>query len=62
MRNKHLCVFICISGLRERFVPLKMFEPFSNPFQGGASFVDPFCCLCYMCVFLMLSCLFLAAL
>ena len=30
------------------------------PFQGGASFVDPFCHLCF--VFVMLSCLFTAAL
>ena len=30
------------------------------PFQCGASFVDPFCYLCF--VFVMLSCLFIAAL
>ena len=40
-----------------------MFKPFSEfrywPFQGGASFVDPFC---YLCFFIILSCLFLAAL
>ena len=32
------------------------------PFQGGASFLDYFCWLCFMFVFAMLSCLFLAAL
>ena len=31
-----------------------------GPFQGGASFVDPFCYLCF--VFVMLSCLFIVAL
>ena len=30
--------------------------------QGGASFVDPFCFLCFMFVFVMLLCLFLTAL
>ena len=39
-----------------------MFEPFSNPFHGDASFVDRFCYLCFMFVFLILSCLLLAAL
>ena len=34
----------------------------STLFQGGASFVDPFCHLCFMFVFVMLSYLFLAAL
>ena len=34
----------------------------SNLFKGGASFVDPFCYLCFMFVFVMLSYLFLAAL
>ena len=32
------------------------------PFKGGATFVDPFCHLCVMLVFVMPSCLFLAAL
>ena len=32
------------------------------PFQGGASFVDPFCYLCFRLVFVMSPCLFLAAL
>ena len=31
-------------------------------FQGGASFVDPFCYLCFMLVLVMPPCLFLAAL
>ena len=44
-----------------------MFKPsrsylFYWPFQGDASFVDPFWCLCFMFVFVILSCLFLAAL
>ena len=34
----------------------------SNLFQGDASFVDPFCYLCFIFVFVMLSYLFLAAL
>ena len=34
----------------------------NRPFQGGASFVDPFCYLCFMLVIVMPSCLFLAAL
>ena len=57
-------IYVSLSTLelRERLVPLNMFEPFSNPFQGGASFVDPFCHLCFMFVFLILTCLFLAAL
>ena len=58
----NIYVSLSTPELRERFVPLNMFEPFSNPFQGGASFVDPFCHLCFMFVFLILSCLFLAAL
>ena len=38
-----------------------MFEPSSNFLPtGGASFVDPLCYLCFM--YVMLSCLFLAAL
>ena len=32
------------------------------PFQSGASFVDPFCCLCFILISVMLSCLFHAAL
>ena len=32
------------------------------PFQGGASFLDPFCYLCFILVFVVPSCLFLAAL
>ena len=31
-------------------------------FQGGASFVDPFCYLCFMFVVVMLSCRLLAVL
>ena len=31
------------------------------PFQGGASFADPFCYLCFLLVFVMPACLFLAA-
>ena len=32
------------------------------PFQGSVSFVGPFCCLCFMFVIVVLSCLFLATL
>ena len=30
-----------------------------RPFQGGAFFVDPFCYLCFVLVFVMPSCLFI---
>ena len=39
-----------------------MYLVFVVPFQGSASFLDPFCDLCFKFVFVMLSCLFLAAL
>ena len=51
--------------VRVRLVPLNMFKPssiFYWPFKGGASFVDLFYYLCFMFVFVMLSCRFLAAL
>ena len=52
--------------IRVRLVPLNMFKPssvsFCWPIQGGDSFVDPFCYLCFMFSSVMLSCLFLAAL
>ena len=52
------------SELRVRLVPWNYFKPFKKyvywPFQGGASFLDHFCYLCI--VFVMLSCLFIAAL
>ena len=41
------------SGLRVRLVPFNMLKPSSNvywQFNGGASFVDPFCFLCFMFV------------
>ena len=43
-------------------VPLNMFY---SPFEGGATFVDPFCYLCFTFIFIIqngLSFLFLAAL
>ena len=49
-----------------RLVLLNMFKPSSifadRSFQGGTSFVDPVFDLCFMFDFVMLSCLFLAAL
>ena len=44
-----------------------MFKPSSDifaecTFQAGASFVDPFCYLCFIFIFVMLYCLFLGAL
>ena len=51
----HVCVGIrvCTS------VPIKQLG--RRPY-GVASFVDQFCYLCFMSIFVMLSCLFLAAL
>ena len=52
------------SEIRVRLALSNMFKPssifFYWPFQGGASFVDPLCYLCFMSV--LLSCLLLAAL
>ena len=67
------CVFVTFpyvywpkSELIVRLVPFNMFNPSSNlfywPFQGGGSLVDHFCYLWIIFVFVMLSCLFLAAL
>ena len=54
------------SELRWMLVPLNMFKPFCDflwwPFQGGVYFVDHFCYLCFMFIFVMLSCLFLLTL
>ena len=51
---------LAIILLRKR--ELSFWINLAGPFQGGASFVNPFCYLCFMFVFVMLSCLFLAAL
>ena len=53
------------SEIRVRLVPLNKYMPSSKKktyclFQGGASFVDHFCNLCFVSV--MLTCLFIAAL
>ena len=45
---------ICHSCLRDLHVRVYW------PFQGGVSFVDPFCYLGFMLHFVMLSCMFLA--
>ena len=50
---------------RERLVLFNLFEPstiFYGPFQGDASFMDSFSYLCFVFVFIILSCLFIAAL
>ena len=63
MRTKHLCVLIHI-GTKGEDGTVNMFKPSSDfywTFEGGASFVDSFCYLCFMIVFVMLFCLFLAA-
>ena len=66
MQTKHLCALIHIRTKGEVAVPVNMFKPFSVffcwLFQGSASFVDHFCYLCFILIFVMLSCLFLAAL
>ena len=49
------------SEIRVKLGMLKMFKPPSDLF-AGTSFVDPFCYLFSMFIFVMLSCLFLAAL
>ena len=59
MQTKHLFVLFHIRNKGE-VGPSNMFKPSSIPFQGGTSFVDLFCHLCFM--YVMLSCLFLAAL
>ena len=49
------------NGLRKKaFFYLSPPVIFYLPFQGGASFVDHFCYLCFMFVFIILSCLLLA--
>ena len=58
MCTKHLCVFIHFRTMGE----LKTFKHSGYLFFADHSFVDPFCYLCSMFVFVMLSCLFLAAL
>ena len=62
---KHLCVLIHIGTKDEVGAPFNRFKPFSIffnwPFKGGASFVDHFY-LCFVSVFVILSCLFLTSL
>ena len=62
---KHLCVLIHI-WTSVRLTPWNWFKPPSKnilywPFQGGVSFVDHFCYI-YFFMFVMLFCLFIAAL
>ena len=57
MRTKHLCVLIHIRNKGEVGTEIVLLTV-----QGGASFVDPFCYLCFVFVFVILSCLFPAAL
>ena len=64
MRIKYLCVLIHIR-IKGEVGTVKHVKPSSEkilPFQGGASFVDHFCYLCFVFVFALLPCLFLAAL
>ena len=54
MQTKHLYVLIHIR-IKGRVVPLNLFNPSSDfylRFQGVASFVDPFCYLCFTFVLL----------
>ena len=64
MRTKHILVLIHIRNKGEvgtiKLVKAFQLTYFNWPFQGGASFMDPFCYLCFE--FVMLSCLFIAAL
>ena len=67
MRTKHLSVLIHIRtkgevGIIKHVKALQWFLLFCWRFPGGVSFVDPICYLCFMFVFALLSCLFLAAL
>ena len=53
------------SEFKVRLVTLNMFKPSPNFYwllQGGVSFVDPFCYLCFTFVFIMLFYLFFVAL
>ena len=53
------------SELRVWLIPFHLFKPssdFCKPFRCGASYVDPYCFLCFAFVFAMLSSQFLAAL
>ena len=60
MRTKHLFVLIHIRNKGEvnKFKHSENIFYFYCTFQGGASFMDLFCYLCF--VFVMLSCLFIA--
>ena len=65
MQTKHLCALIYIringeDGTVKHFLVLLYI--FYLSFQSGVSFVDQFCYLCFTFVFVMLHCLFLAAL
>ena len=59
MQTKHIYVSWSTSELRVRLVPPNMFKPSSD--FTDSSFVDLFCYLCFTFVFIILSCLFLAA-
>ena len=59
MQTKHLLFLIHIRNKSEVAI-VKMFKPSSDFVQSGASFVDPFCYLCFWFVFVMLYCLFIA--
>ena len=59
------CYFILILAEHEKKSFITRLSPpviFYWPFQGGASFMDPFYYLCFMIVFIILACLFLKAL
>ena len=61
--QKHLCVLIHIRiKLKLVLKHTSAHQYFYRPFQGGASYVDPFCYFCFMFVFVILSSLFFAAL
>ena len=66
MQTKYLCVLIhiWIKGEVGAVKPVSALQLkyFYWPFQGGSSFVDRFCWLCFMLVFVVLSCLFHVAL
>ena len=64
MQTKHLYVLIHIriKGEVGTVKLVQSLQCFYLPFQGVASFVDPFCYLCFTFLFIMLYCLFLAAL
>ena len=60
MRAKYLGVLIHIRNKGEVGTIKHVFSYW--PFQGGASYADSFCYLCFVFFFILLSCLFLAAL